>query len=43
MFCVSTTAESRARIRCQYDAFGPPMAWASVRSGAVVLLLLIRC
>ena len=30
-------------VRCQYNAFKPPMAQAAVRSKAVVLLLLIRC
>ena len=36
-------AESRAKIWCQSGAFGPPVAWAAVRSKAVVLLLLTFC
>ena len=36
-------AETRARVWCQWAAFGPPMAWAAVRSGAVVLVLLAFC
>ena len=38
--CTSTTAESRARVWCQWNALWPPVAWAAVRYGAVVLLLL---
>ena len=41
--CTLTTAESRARIWCQWNAFGPPVACAAVRSKAVVLLLLTFC
>ena len=39
-FLCFTTAESMAKIWCQWGAFGPPVAWAAVRSGAAVLLLL---
>ena len=39
----STTAESRAGVRCQWDAFSPPVDWAAVRSGVVILLLLTFC
>ena len=39
--CASATVESGARIWCKWGAFGPPMAWAADRSGAVVLLLLL--
>ena len=48
--CTSTTAESRAKIWYQLNAFKPPpppppplVAWAAVRSKAVVLLLLTFC
>ena len=37
------TAESRAKIWYQWDAFKSPVAWAAVRSKAVVLLLLTFC
>ena len=40
-FCASTTAESRAKIWYQYNAFKHPVALAAVRSKGVVLLLLI--
>ena len=42
-FCNSATAESRAKIWYQWDAFRPPVAWVAVRSGAVVLLFLSFC
>ena len=49
-FCASTTAESKAKIWYQLNAFKPPpppppnaVALAAVRSKAVVLLLLNRC
>ena len=38
--CTSTTAASRAKIWYQLNAFKPPVAYAAVRSKAVVLLLL---
>ena len=46
-FCIFTTAESRAKILCQLNAFKPPpythvMASATVHSKALVLLLLIH-
>ena len=34
---------TRAKIWYQQNAFKPPVAWAAVRSKAVVLLLFIRC
>ena len=42
-FCASTTADSMVNVWCQWNAFEPLVALAAVRSGAVVLLLLIRC
>ena len=41
--CASRAAGSEAKIRCWWDAIGPPVAWAAVRSEAVVLLLLTFC
>ena len=41
--CTSTTAESRAKIWYQLNAFKTPLAWAAVHSKAVVLLLLTFC
>ena len=43
--CASTAAESRAKIWCQWGSLilAPPVAWAAVRSGVVVLLLLTFC
>ena len=43
MSCTSTTAESAAKIWCQWSLFKPQVAWAAVRSRAVVLLLLTCC
>ena len=41
-FCASSTAESKANIWYQYNAFKPPpLAKAAVRSKAMVLLLMI--
>ena len=41
--CALTTAESRAKIWYQYNAFKPSLAYVAVRSKAVVLLLLTYC
>ena len=38
--CASAAAGSGAGVWCRWGAFGPQVAWAAVRSGAVVLLLL---
>ena len=43
MRCTSAAEESGAGGWCRCGAFGPPVAWAAVRSGAVVLLLLTSC
>ena len=43
MYSTSKMAESRAKIWCQWGAFGPLVAWAAVRSGAAVLLLFVYC
>ena len=42
-FCTSTTAESRAKFCASKMHFCLLVAWADVRSKAVILLLLIRC
>ena len=41
--CASATAGSRARIWCQWSAFGSPVACAVVRSRAMVLFLFTCC
>ena len=41
--CTSTTAESRAAFGTSKMHLSPPVAWAAVRSKAVVLLLLTFC
>ena len=41
--CALATAESGAKIWCQWGAFGPPVAWAAVRYKGVVMLLFACC
>ena len=43
VFCTSAAAESGARVGAGGVHLGPPVAWAAVRSRAVVLLLLTFC